>query len=87
MFTVEDPTVTVKCGTAIKVLFLSFNLCQSLQLDSLPCSFTWSSISFPTIFGDFLRNIVESRRHIYNTGCFIDMIIKVGLVLVWFYGV
>jgi hypothetical protein len=69
MFTVEDPTVTVKCGTAIKVLFLSFNLCQSLQLDSLPCSFTWSSISFPTIFGDSPRqtsshNVVLSTPHL-----------------------
>jgi hypothetical protein len=39
MLTVEDPTVAVKCRTAIKVLFLSSNLCLSVKLDSLSCSF------------------------------------------------
>jgi hypothetical protein len=36
--------VTVECGTAIKILFLYFNLCLSVMLDSMSCSFT--SISF-----------------------------------------
>jgi hypothetical protein len=42
----QTPTVTVKCRMAIKVLFRYFNLCLSVMLDSLLCSFT--SISFPT---------------------------------------
>jgi hypothetical protein len=29
----EDPTVIVKCRTAIKVLFFCFNLCQSVKFD------------------------------------------------------
>jgi len=37
---VGDPIVTVKCRTAIKTLFLCFNLCQGVMLDSLPYSFT-----------------------------------------------
>jgi hypothetical protein len=40
---VEHPTVTVKCRTAIKVLFLYMNLCQSVKLDSLSCPFTSTS--------------------------------------------
>jgi hypothetical protein len=44
MLIVEYPTVTVTCRTAIKALFLYFNLCLSVMLDSLSCSFT--SISF-----------------------------------------
>jgi hypothetical protein len=35
----------LKCITAIKALFLYFNLCPSIMLDCLSCSFT--SISFP----------------------------------------
>jgi hypothetical protein len=35
---VEDHNV--KCRTAIKVLFLYFNLCLSVKLDSFSCSFT-----------------------------------------------
>jgi hypothetical protein len=31
----EDPTVTTKCKTKIKALFLYFNLCLSVKLDSL----------------------------------------------------
>jgi succinate dehydrogenase hydrophobic anchor subunit len=46
MFIIEDTTVTVKCRTAIKVMFLYFNLCLSVTLNSLSCSFT--SISFLT---------------------------------------
>jgi len=37
---VEDPTVTVKCRTARKALCLYFNVCLSVMLDSLSCSFT-----------------------------------------------
>ena len=37
-------TVTVKCRTAIKTLFLYFNLYLSVMLDRLSCTFT--SISF-----------------------------------------
>jgi len=35
MLFVEDPAVTVKCRTAIKVLFLYFNLRLRVMLDSL----------------------------------------------------
>jgi hypothetical protein len=41
---VEDPTVTVKCRGAIKALFLYLNVCLSVMLNNLSCSFT--SISF-----------------------------------------
>jgi hypothetical protein len=34
MFIIEDPTVTVKCSTAIQALFLYLNLCLSVKLDS-----------------------------------------------------
>jgi len=34
---IEDSTDTVKCRTAIKALFLYFNLCLSVMLDSLLC--------------------------------------------------
>ena len=44
MLIVEDPTVTVKCRTAIKVLFLYFNLCLSVMLNSLSCPFTSISV-------------------------------------------
>ena len=43
MLIVEDPTVTVKCRTAIQVLFLYFNLCLSIKMNSLSCSFTSKS--------------------------------------------
>ena len=42
----EDSTMTMKCRRAIKALFLYFNLCLSIMLDSLSCSFT--SMSFLT---------------------------------------
>jgi hypothetical protein len=41
MLLIEDPTVTVKCRIAIKALFLYFNLCLSVNLDNLSCSFTF----------------------------------------------
>ena len=37
MLIIEDPTVTVKCRTAITTLFLYFKLCLSVMLDSLSC--------------------------------------------------
>jgi hypothetical protein len=37
---IEDPTVTVKCRTAIKALFLYFNLCLSVMLNGLSCALT-----------------------------------------------
>jgi hypothetical protein len=46
MVIAENPTMTVKYRIAIKVLFLSFNLCLQVMLDNLTCSFT--SISFLT---------------------------------------
>ena len=52
----EDPTLTVKCGTAIIVMFIYFNLCLSVMLDSLSCSFT--SISFLTTNCFFTLNYI-----------------------------
>jgi len=31
MLLIEDPTVTMKCRTAIKVMFLHFNLCTGVK--------------------------------------------------------
>jgi hypothetical protein len=36
----EDPTLTLKCITTIKALFLYFNLCLSVKCNSLLCSFS-----------------------------------------------
>ena len=44
MPSVEDPIVTVNCRTTITELFLYFNLCVSVMLDSL--SYLFTSISF-----------------------------------------
>ena len=38
MLILEDPSVSVKSRTAIKVLFLYFNLCLCVKLDSSSCS-------------------------------------------------
>ena len=35
MIIIEDPTLTVKCRTAIKVMFFYFKLCLSVMLASL----------------------------------------------------
>ena len=43
---VEDPTVTVRCRIAIKAMFLYFNLCPCVMLDSL--SYSIASMSFLT---------------------------------------
>ena len=48
IFIIEVPTVTMRCITAIKMLFLYFNFTQSIKLDSLSCSFTL--ISFLTFW-------------------------------------
>ena len=40
---VEDPTVTVKYRTSIKMLFFYSNLCLSVMSASLICSFTTKS--------------------------------------------
>ena len=45
-YVVEDPIVTVKCRTAIKVLFLYIKMCLRVMLNS--CSFSFTSISFLT---------------------------------------
>ena len=37
----DHRTVTVKCRTALKELFLCLNLCLSVKLDCLACSFTF----------------------------------------------
>ena len=58
MFIFEDPTATVKYRTVIKVLLL-VNLCLSVKLYSLSCSFT--SISFLTNnMSDFCSDIIET---------------------------
>jgi hypothetical protein len=48
MFITEESSVTVKCRTAIKILFLYLNLCLSVKLGRLLCSLAsiWLSISF-----------------------------------------
>jgi len=45
MLVIEDYTVTMTCRTAITGLFLYLNLCPSVKLYNLSCSFTF--ISFP----------------------------------------
>jgi len=52
---IEHLTAIVKFRTAIKALFLYINLCQSVKLDSLSCSFTSISLLTKCITG--LRNI------------------------------
>jgi hypothetical protein len=64
MFIIQDTIVTVRCRTAI--MCCTFNLCQSVKLDSLSCSFT----SIP-----FLTNKVINN---YSTN---DMAIQLGLAI------
>ena len=52
----EDFTVIMKSRTAIKALFLYFNVCLSAMLDSLLRSFT--SISFLTNVHEKDRDVV-----------------------------
>ena len=40
---VVDSSVTEKCKTAIKALFLYLNLCLNVMLNGLSCSFTFIS--------------------------------------------
>ena len=41
----EDPTVTVKWRTTINAMYLYLDLCQSVMLDRLTCSFTSISLT------------------------------------------
>jgi len=41
MLIIEDPLVTMKCRSAIKVVFLYTCLLLSVTLDMLPCPFTF----------------------------------------------
>jgi hypothetical protein len=43
MLIIEYLTVTVGCGAAIQVLVIYFNLCLGVILNSLSCSFTFTS--------------------------------------------
>jgi len=53
--------VAVRCRTAIKALFLYFNLCLSVMFDSLSCSFT--SISFLT---NLLKHVCMCTWLLFN---------------------
>ena len=44
MFIIEDTTVTVKCRTSMKDMFLYLDLCISEMPNSLSCSFTFISL-------------------------------------------
>jgi hypothetical protein len=46
MLITEDLTLTVKCRTAIKVLYFTLILCLSVKLYSVSCSFTFISFFF-----------------------------------------
>ena len=58
MFIIEDITVTVKCRTSIKNVFLYLDLCISVMSNSLSCSFT--SISLLNTCNIYLR--IRSTR-------------------------
>ena len=62
----EDLDVTVKCRTAIKELVLYFNLCGSIKLDSLSCSFTFIS---------FLTKTSNIHQYQYNNDVLMLMFI------------
>ena len=58
---VEDPTVTVKCGTAIKALFLYMNLYLYVMLDSLSFSF----ISIPSLINQlYFKNEFAIKKEL-----------------------
>ena len=59
MFIIEGATVTVKCRTSIKGMFLFLNLCLSVMLDSLPY------IAFLNNYRITLR--IRSARFPYHT--------------------
>jgi len=61
MLNVEDPTVTVKCRTAIKAMTIYINECLSVMLES----FLWS---FKSI--SFLANYRSSALHYYYYNTF-----------------
>ena len=50
MVIIEDPSVTVNCRPAMKVLCLSINVCLSEKMDSL--SHSWRSKSLLTTLDD-----------------------------------
>ena len=54
----EDHIVTMKCRTAIQVLFLYVNLCLSVKFESLVCQFP--SISFSLLYIFFTNCILYS---------------------------
>jgi hypothetical protein len=56
MLIIEDPDVTLKCRTVINALFLYFNLYQSVNLDSLSCSFTSKGPSWSYAHGSWIYN-------------------------------
>ena len=66
----------LKCRTAIKALLLNFNLCRSVMLDSLSCSFT--SISF-------LINITYRWYIIINKISLIWLVINLCLTPIFFF--
>ena len=55
-------TVTIKCRTAIKALFLFFNLYPSVKLDSPSCSFTSTCKSFLTYFWNQKNNSCNMKQ-------------------------
>ena len=58
---VEDPTVTVKCGTAIQALFLYMNLYLYVMLDSLSFSF----ISIPSLINQlYFKNEFAIKKEL-----------------------
>jgi len=46
MTIIEDPTVTMKCREAIKVVVFNLNFCLSVKLDIPSCSFTFIFLSY-----------------------------------------
>ena len=59
MFIVEDSVVTVKYRTATKELFIYFNLCPSVMLDSLSCPYPFLLIDIQC----YLLCSVELMKH------------------------
>jgi hypothetical protein len=61
---VDDPTVTMKCRTAIKVLLIYLNLCLMMILSSL--SFTNCYKIFVPAWNLFRRNIFHRKHFCQN---------------------
>ena len=64
---VEDPTVTAKCRTAIKELFLYLNLCLSVMLNILSCSFYINIFSYLFLDENFLIIIITKTQQNWHT--------------------